>query len=59
MAENGSDGEPAKSAGFGKNPWFLAEQMGHVDVSMVFTTYGKFIAKDFKKPAMQPNLKVV
>lgn len=43
----------------GENPWFLAEQMGHVDVSMVFTTYGKFIAKDFKKPAMQPNLKVV
>lgn len=43
----------------GENPWFLAEQMGHVDVTMVFTTYGRFISKDYQKPKMQPNLKVV
>lgn len=42
----------------GENPWFLAEQLGHVDVSMVFTTYGKFIKEDFKKPKALPNLKV-
>ena len=43
----------------GENPWFLAEQMGHVDVSMIFSIYGKFIAKDYQKPTRQPNLKAV
>ena len=43
----------------GENPWFVAEQLGHADVTMVFTTYGKFIPKDDPKPKMQPNLKVV
>lgn len=43
----------------GENPWYLAEQLGHADVQMIYTVYGKFIAKDFQKPKMQPNLKVV
>lgn len=43
----------------GENPWFLAEQLGHVDVTMVFTTYGKFIQEDYQKPKVKPNLKVV
>lgn len=43
----------------GENPWFVAEQLGHADVTMVFQTYGKFIAKDYQKPTRQPNLKVV
>ena len=43
----------------GENPWFVADQMGHVDVTMVFQTYGKFIHKDYQKPAVPPNLKAV
>lgn len=34
----------------GENPWYLAEQLGHEDATMVFTTYGKFIGEDYKKP---------
>lgn len=34
----------------GANPWYMAEQMGHADVTMVFKTYGKFIREDFQKP---------
>ena len=34
----------------GVNPWFVAQQLGHVDVTMVFTTYGKFIPQDYQKP---------
>jgi len=33
-----------------ENPWWLAEQLGHVDVQMVFQTYGKFIPEDYQKP---------
>lgn len=42
----------------GKNPWYIAEQLGHVDVQMVFQTYGKFIREDYMKPKV-PHLKVV
>lgn len=43
----------------GENPWYVAEQLGHADVTMVFQTYGKFIPDDYQKPTRQPNLKVV
>ena len=32
------------------NPWYVAQQLGHEDVEMVFRTYGKFIREDFHKP---------
>jgi len=34
----------------GANPWFVAQQLGHVDVEMVFKIYGKFIPEDYQKP---------
>ncbi|GKS73728.1 site-specific integrase [Acidovorax sp. SUPP950] len=34
----------------GANPWYLAQQLGHEDVEMVFRTYGKFIGEDYQKP---------
>ena len=34
----------------GANPWYVASQLGHEDVEMVFHTYGKFIREDFQKP---------
>ncbi len=34
----------------GQNPWYVAQQLGHVDVQMVFRVYGKFIAADYRKP---------
>lgn len=34
----------------GANPWWVAQQLGHVDVEMVFRTYGKFIPQDYAKP---------
>lgn len=34
----------------GTNPWYVAEQLGHVDVQMVFQTYGKFIPQDYQRP---------
>lgn len=34
----------------GANPWWVAQQLGHVDVEMVFRTYGKFIPQDYTKP---------
>lgn len=34
----------------GQNPWYVAQQLGHVDVQMVFKIYGKFIAEDFTQP---------
>lgn len=34
----------------GQNPWYVAQQLGHVDVQMVFKVYGKFIAVDYQKP---------
>jgi integrase len=38
----------------GANPWLLAQQLGHVDVEMVFKIYGKFIAEDYQKPTLAP-----
>lgn len=37
----------------GENPWYVAQQLGHVDVQMVFQTYGKFISTDYKRPRAQ------
>lgn len=34
----------------GTNPWFVSDQLGHVDVQLVFSTYGKFIPEDYKAP---------
>jgi integrase len=34
----------------GENPWYVAQQLGHADVQMVFRVYGKFIAADYQKP---------
>ncbi|APW37118.1 integrase [Rhodoferax koreense] len=42
----------------GVNPWFVADQLGHVDVQLVFTTYGKFMPADYRKPRVA-GLKVV
>lgn len=38
----------------GQNPWYVAQQLGHVDVQLVFTTYGKFIPQDYQKPKIEP-----
>ncbi len=43
----------------GQNPWYVADQLGHVDVQMVFRTYGKFIGQDYLKPKQQPGLRLV
>lgn len=34
----------------GTNPWWVAQQLGHVDVEMVFRVYGKFIPADYQRP---------
>jgi integrase len=34
----------------GTNPWYVAQQLGHVDVQMVFRVYGKFISQDYQRP---------
>ncbi len=34
----------------GANPWYVAQQLGHVDVQMVFRVYGKFISQDYQRP---------
>jgi integrase len=36
----------------GHNPWYVASQLGHEDVEMVFRTYGKFIREDYQKPTV-------
>lgn len=33
----------------GANPWYIADQLGHTDVEMVFKIYGKFIPKNFQR----------
>lgn len=43
----------------GTNPWYVAEQLGHVDVQMVFKVYGKFIPQDYKRPKSVAPLRVV
>ncbi len=37
----------------GANPWYIADQLGHADVEMVYRVYGKFIAADFQRPKAQ------
>jgi hypothetical protein len=37
----------------GANPWYAAQQLGHVDVSVVFQTYAKFISSDDQPPRLQ------
>lgn len=41
----------------GHNPWYVAAQLGHEDVEMVFRTYGRFIREDYQKP--KPELRMV
>lgn len=41
----------------GTNPWYVAQQLGHVDVPMVFRIYGKFSPADYRTPTLA--LKVV
>lgn len=41
----------------GANPWYVAAQLGHEDVEMVFRTYGKFIREDYQKP--KPEFRIV
>lgn len=41
------------------NPWWLAGQLGHVDVQLVFKVYGKFIPQDYKRPPGQQRLTAV
>ncbi len=43
----------------GHNPWYVAEQLGHVDVQIVFKIYGKFIPQDYQKPKAQAALRAV
>ena len=37
----------------GTNPWYVAQQLGHVDVQMVFKVYGKFISQDYQRPKVE------
>jgi integrase len=37
----------------GANPWYVAQQLGHVDVQMVFKVYGRFISQDYQRPTHQ------
>jgi integrase len=41
----------------GANPWFVAQQLGHVDVQLVFRVYGKFISQDYQRPQV-PRLRL-
>ncbi len=41
----------------GHNPWAVAAQLGHENVELVFSTYGKFIREDYQKP--KPELRMV
>ena len=43
----------------GANPWYVAEQLGHVDVQLVFRVYGKFIPQDYQKPRAPAHRAVV
>ena len=40
----------------GANPWYVAQQLGHEDVEMVFRTYGKFIREDYQRPKALPGV---
>lgn len=41
----------------GENPWYVANQLGHVDVQMVFRIYGKFIPQDYQRQTAGPSSK--
>lgn len=43
----------------GNNPWYVAQQLGHVDVQLVFRVYGKFIPEDYQKPSAPALRRVV
>lgn len=43
----------------GANPWYVAEQLGHVDVQMVFKVYGKFIPQDYRRARQPAPLRAV
>lgn len=38
---------------YSANPWYVAQQLGHEDVEMVFRTYDKFIREDYQKPKVE------
>lgn len=40
----------------GKNPYWVANQLGHVNVEMVFKVYGKFIPLNYQKAMAQASL---
>lgn len=39
----------------GANPWYVAQQLGHADVQMVFSVYGRFIRADYLRPRLGDN----
>ena len=39
----------------GENPWFVAEQLGHTDVQLVYRVYGSFISEDYKRQQQQSS----
>lgn len=43
----------------GETPWYIAQQLGHVDAQMVFKVYGKFIPQDYQRAKEKPTLRVV
>ena len=43
----------------GENPWYVAQQLGHADVEMVFRVYGKFIGQDYQRPKLQALRRVM
>ena len=40
----------------GHNPWYVAAQLGHEDVEMVFRVYGRFIREDYQRPKPGPRM---
>jgi integrase len=41
----------------GENPWYVAQQLGHVDIQMFCQIYGKFIREDYQRPKATSNTK--
>lgn len=39
----------------GSNPFWVASQMGHVDVEMVFKRYGKWISSNYRKAGLEAS----
>ena len=40
----------------GANPFWLATQMGHVDVEMIFKIYGRFIPKNYRRESSNKSI---